>query len=245
MDSSQATELLADVQRLRRRTRVARHGYWFPLLVVGLLALGALPLFRYPSLAEQLANNTAHQVGPGSYAINRPAWIRGVTTGGQFLADAAALSLYWLVAIPLGYVATVAFYRYHARRSGVASSSLRPYIATGLALLAALLLLAGGATGLIIVPGDLVVRGLAPLLTVPLALLMLARIERSWGLAAVAGGVGLVALVANLYNIENLFYRVGLTAPSPQINLIVLGGALLAAGAGCWLVTWRARRRLL
>jgi hypothetical protein len=236
MDASHATELLADVQRLRRRTRLARHGYWFPLLVFGLLALGALPLFRYPSLADQ--------VGPGSYATDQPPWIRGVTTGGQFLADPAALSLYWLIAIPLGYVATVAFYRYHARRSGVASR-LRPYVATGLALLAALLLLAGGATGLIVVPGDLVVRGLAPLLTVPIALLMLARIERSWAVAAVACGVGLVALVANLYDIENLFYRVGVTAPSPQINLIVLGGALLVAGAGCWLVTRRARRRLL
>jgi hypothetical protein len=110
-------------------------------------------------------------------------------------------------------------------------------------LLAALLLTSGGAIGLILVPGDLVVRGLAPLLTVPLALLMLARIERSPALVAVACGILLVALVANLYDIENLFYRAGVTAPSPQINLLVLGGTLLAAGAGCWLVTWRARRR--
>ena len=37
--------LLADLARLRRQTRAARHAYWFPLILFGLLTCGAAPLY--------------------------------------------------------------------------------------------------------------------------------------------------------------------------------------------------------
>lgn len=91
-------------------------------------------------------------------------------------------------------------------------------------------------------PADLVSRGLTPLLTVAVGILVLAWTERSASLAVFAVGfVGLV-LVADLYNIENVFYRVGVSVPAPAINVIIPGAALLLLGAAYGLAARRARR---
>ena len=39
-------ELLSDLARLRRQARSARHAYWFPLILFGLLTCASIPVLR-------------------------------------------------------------------------------------------------------------------------------------------------------------------------------------------------------
>jgi hypothetical protein len=90
-------------------------------------------------------------------------------------------------------------------------------------------------------PGDLFIRGLTPLLPIAAGLFVLAIIEGSVPVAGFATAfLGLVILV-NLYDIENLFSRVGVTVPTPAIGLIVPGAVLLLASLGFWLAGRRTR----
>jgi hypothetical protein len=43
--AGEAGPLLTDLARLRRQARTARHAYWFPLVLFGLLTCGAAPLY--------------------------------------------------------------------------------------------------------------------------------------------------------------------------------------------------------
>ncbi len=38
-------ELLSDLARLRRQARSARHAYWFPLILFGLLTCASVPFY--------------------------------------------------------------------------------------------------------------------------------------------------------------------------------------------------------
>ena len=69
-----------------------------------------------------------------------------------------------------------------------------------------------------VLPGDLLVRGLTPLLTIALSLLVLAWAERSEPLGIFAVFFVALALLANLYDLSNLFR---IRAPEPAINVII------------------------
>ena len=90
-------------------------------------------------------------------------------------------------------------------------------------------------------PGDLFIRGLTPLLPVGVGLVVLAIVERSRVLACFAVAFLGLAVLVNLYDIENLFARVGVSVPTPAIGLIVPGAVLLLASFGFWLGGRRAR----
>jgi hypothetical protein len=69
--------------------------------------------------------------------------LSGLLLGGLTTDDPAAIAMFWLLAAPLGYLTTAAFYRTRARRRGVEVST-RSYVRTGLGLL--VLLVARGRT---------------------------------------------------------------------------------------------------
>lgn len=50
------------------------------------------------------------------------------------------------------------------------------------------------------------------------------------------------ALLANLYNMENLAYRFGLGSHGPEVNIIVVGTVLVLAGVGFGLAGLAGRR---
>jgi len=79
-----------------------------------------------------------------------------------------------------------------------------------------------------------VVRGLTPLLTIALGLFVLAWAERSGPLMGFAAGFMALALLLALYNVENVFYRIGVGVPAPAINVIIAGAVLLLGGAVFW-----------
>ncbi|MEV6711461.1 hypothetical protein AB0M48_05375 [Lentzea sp. NPDC051208] len=108
--TSDPGELLDELAGLRKRTRDDRHGYWFPLLLMGVLSLLSLPLSQAdPHPTEHLVDG-----GPGP-------WINPLVhlTLKTEVVHSLALSLYWLGALLVAVLATVWWYRWRARRVGV------------------------------------------------------------------------------------------------------------------------------
>jgi hypothetical protein len=180
-------ELLGTVRDLTRQVRIAQRGTWFPLLVFAAIALGAIPVLKF---GPHDVIGTCRS-GPGvSFCI------------GILRAE----FVYWSTALLLGYAAIAAFYVRQSRRRGV-GTSIRPYIVVGVVIAvvvaAAWLWLAthplidlpatpDPSIPIHVGPAVAVVHGLAtPLTAIGLALLVLARVERSPALFA----FGLVYLV--------------------------------------------------
>lgn len=233
-DPAQAKAWIDDVLVLQSRTRRARRGLWFPLVLFGLVILASTPLYvdaatGTPPIAAFLTpdvpSSSTTGTGGGGYG-----GLLGYFTGGMFTFSPLKVTVFWLVAGPLGYVVTAGFYWLKARRRGVATSS-RAYVLTGLGLFA---LLVATSTPVIPVPvpGDLTIRGFTPLLAVALGLFVLARVERSWALLAFAVPFLALTVAANLYDMVNVAYRLGLVVDDRGgVNVIVVGSVLLLAGA--------------
>jgi hypothetical protein len=178
-------ELLSAVHNLTRQVRLAQRGSWFPLLVFGVITLGAIPMYR---------------VGPGRLSHCRSA------AHGTFVCSSvnATVLVYWPIALVLAWVAIAYFYLHQSERHGV-GTRIRPYVAVGVAiavLLAAVslwraarpespssvALMLGGAQ-------PLSVYSLAnPATAIAFALLVLAWVEHNRPLAAY-GFVFLVVMV--------------------------------------------------
>ena len=222
-----------DVKQLRRRTRVARGTPWFPLTLFGMLVLGSTPLYATPTASCPPSQEYCMETVP-------PSPFSGLLFLGGFTTNPTAVAIFWLIAGPLAYLATAAFYQTRAQRRGVALST-STYLATGLGLLTVLLV----TTWVGVFPfGNFIIRGLTPLITVAIGLFALARSERSWPLAGFAAVFFALVLVANLYDMENLTYRLGLGWHGLQVNVLVLGAVLVLAGAGFGLASAVGRRQL-
>lgn len=105
---------------LRNRVRDDRHGYWFPLLLFGILSFGSIPL----SGADP--NPTDHLVdGRSDWWINPLAHL-GLNRDHEVLHP-LPLELYWVGVLVFGVLATVWWYRRQALRVGVETST-REYV---------------------------------------------------------------------------------------------------------------------
>jgi hypothetical protein len=230
-------ELLGEVRAIRRRARLARHAYWFPLVLFGLLTLASVPFYirRNP--------------GPAAFAIARgPLVLQSGFLGGPGLLEIAeGTAYYWLGAMLLGIIATVLWYRWRGDRIGLRTPA-RSYLITALALVALALLIpvvSGRSIRMpLLWPGDYVISGLFPLVLIGLGLFVLAWSERSSVLAVIAAGYLAISLVANLYILNNLLYRLHWNlspwaAALPNVVLPAL--VLLLSGAGAWVVQRRYR----
>ena len=103
--------LLADLARLRRQARAARHAYWFPLILFGLLTCGAAPL--YVAAAAPPAPSGAYAAHLG------PILLGGSPAGG----NGRYIGWYWAAALAGGYLLTVIWYRRQDRKSTRLNSS--------------------------------------------------------------------------------------------------------------------------
>jgi hypothetical protein len=243
-----AGDALEEAKNWRSRTRAVRHGYWFPLVMFGLLTLAAAPLFW---------------VKETSLCPHGEVTCTGSVTGGPLGNPFAQsplnvelgrwISLYWVLMVPLGYVATVFYYRQRARRTGVAGR-VWPAVIVGLALWV-LILGSFESRGWLHLPGHptwgfpvpillLQGRGLDPLLVIGIGVGILAWLERSWASAVFAAMFFALALLANLYDLQNQVYRLGWHLPAGAgylPNVVLPGLFLLAGGIGFW---WADRRVL-
>lgn len=195
-------QLLTDLNQLRRRTRAARHGYWFPLVLFGLLICGAAPL--YVASTAPPALSVLYETSPG------PIMLSGVLMG----RGTALIGWYWAAALVGGYLLTVLWYRWHASRAGVRTPA-RGYLITGVALTVLavavpLLTPLVPRLGLLWMPlVEVWARGTLAFLIIAVGLWVLARAERSRALAVIALAYTAAALLVSLYNVENILFRLG------------------------------------
>jgi hypothetical protein len=231
--------LLADLARLRRQTRAARHAYWFPLILFGLLTCGAAPLYVVAAAAPPAS---------GAHVFDSAPILLG---GTPFGTSTFFIGWYWAVALVGGYLLTLLWYRRHAGRAGVWTPA-RGYLITGVVLTAAVLVippLTRWVPGLALVwlPfGDVWIRGTLAFLIIAAGLWVLVRAERSRALAAVALVYTGAVLLASLYNVENIVFRLGWTPRSAfgwQLtvlpNVLLPAAILLVAGCGAFLAQRR------
>jgi hypothetical protein len=235
--------LLSELAGLRRRTRASRHAYWFPLLLFGLLTCAAAPL--YVAAAAMPARS-------GSFTASNPGplLLGGMASG----PNGFYLGWYWAAALTGGYLLTVFWYWRNARRAGVRTPA-RGYVITGLVLTllaAALPWLTTRVPGLAILwlPfGDAWIRGTFAFLIIAAGLWVLTWAERSRVLAVIAAVYTVAALLASLYDVENILFYLGWFPRSAFAwQLTVLPGVLLpalvllAAGTGALLAQRRRVR---
>jgi len=231
-------ELLGEVHAIRRKARLARHAYWFPLVLFGMLICASVPFYIPSFPARGYATWTRL---PG------PAFLQSGYLGGFGIWSDRGTAYYWLGAMLLGITATALWYRWRGNRVGLRTPA-RGYLITGLVIVALALLIPlvgrGSGVGMLpIMPGDLLIRGTFPFVLVGLGLCFLAWAERSVGLTVIAVAYLAVALLASLYNIENVFYNVfgwylnGIASALP--NVLLPGLVLLLSGAGAWVVQRR------
>lgn len=112
-------DLLDELSALRRRARRDRHGYWFPFLLFGAIVAAAIPLYlpvRCVSACSWSASDLPavwHWLHPTGQAAR------------AFAADHPSpwKDLYWVVALAVGFLATVWWYRWRAGKVGVETST--------------------------------------------------------------------------------------------------------------------------
>ena len=178
--------LLQEMRVLRRRARAARHAYWFPLLLFGVLTCASVPFCIHPGVPSGQAGQAAWP-GPQLPML-----------GGHpgFLVQ-RYLGYYWLAALLCGLLLTLLWYRRNARRVGLQTPA-RGYVIT-VAVLTVLALAVPPLSRLrsprqlswlqhlqVLWPGDLVVRGTFPFVIIAAGLWALAWAERSRALAVIA-----------------------------------------------------------
>ena len=231
-------ELLGKVRTVRRQARRARHAYWFPLVLFGLLTLASVPFY-----IQHVPTPPGVHSG---YYLGQSFW-RSTYLGGFGAWTSGHAAYYWLAAILAGLAATAAWYRLRGNRVGLRTPS-RGFVGTGFALVVLALVipvlaqLRGLSQLAILMPGDLLIRGTFPLVLIGAGLWVLAWAERSVALTVIAVGYLAFSLVASLYDIENVFYDLGWNI-SPDYsglpNVVLPALVLLLAGAGAWVVQRR------
>ena len=212
--------MLSEVSRLRSEARSTRHAYWLPLVLFGLVIGGSAPFYVEPAPHSSGFISLAAGTIPGFSPL------LGGQSGGL---------VYWLLAIGGGLYVTSLWYGRHGRRVGLMTPA-RGFVFAGVIVGALLLVL----PTVQLLPGDLVVRGTLPFLIIAAALLVLARAERSPALAAIAAVFTGTALLASLYNIENVLFRLGWKPTGTEWRLTALPNIflpaliLLVSGAGAY-----------
>jgi len=225
--ADEAGSILSTVDRAARTTRAVRPSRALPLLVLGLVIVGAMPFYVLDFHRED-----------GIYEQGQMFWSLG-----GFLGTKAGVwtAIYWIVTLPLAYAFIAWWYHRAARRNGVAVHAWA-LVGTGLALFAGLLLmLSKGPWGIF---ANLYIRGLTPIITMALGLLVWAIVERSRGLLAVALVFLTSAIAASLYDFVNVTYRLGIQIPDEWAELpnLALCAAVLFASAGIYAVVERRQR---
>lgn len=238
--NKQVPSILEYADRLRARTRTARDGSWFALVVFGLVILGAMPFYDSPYSPANVSKCHSTINGLVCPGLTTSKGLLGSGLGSPadtILNVSPWATTYWAISIFVGICLVVVFYWRRSRSSGVVGR-IWPFasIAVGAVLLA--VLSQGWQT--LHIPGDFWIRGMQALLIMAVGLITLAIIEHSWPFMVFVAGFVALALLSCLYNVSNLFLRLGIGAtwsgndqslPNlilPALYLLVGGVAFLA-----------------
>ena len=236
---------------LRPRTRLARGGSWFAMLVAGVVILAAMPFNHYVN---------SRSISPTCRGVIGVACQRELVSRGPFGMGLGSplpgiigssspwATTYWVVSIFLGVCAVVGFYWLRSRKIGT-TGRIWPIVTVGLG---ALVLGVASRNWFTTVPSDFTIRGMQALLVITLGLIVLTIIDRSWTFSFFVAVFFGLALMSCLYNVSNLFQRLGIGAnywpgnDQTLPNLILPGIYLLLGGAAFWAFRhWKIRAELM
>ena len=269
-------DLLDEMTRLRARTRADRHAYVPPLLLFGVLVLlaplwsdGGPPRFGVAGVWFGSPLQLYWLVAVVGGFLATAGWYlhRGARSGVRTpIRPYLAIGLVGVVAISFGFPVVESF-AYRVERSPYAQPSFTiPVAVAALLALGGVLALRprlgsrgarGAATAAAMAFGLVAlamldlrfapVRPYAPLVTIALGLIGLAWLERSKVLGVISGCFAAAALLANLYNMQHVFFHLGVfaryegEATMAFTNTLVPGLVLLAGGGVAWWLERRAR----
>jgi len=249
--NEEAAESLRSVESLRTQTRLVRSGHWFVSIVFGIVTLGAMPFYFSP--VPSATTPGCRIAGPGLLCVSNASSAplgRALNPMDSFSGLARWATLYWVVAVVLGFAVVVTYYRRRARSVGV-QSRLWPAVAVGVGLLALVVLANGEARAAI---PDFWIRGTGALLIIAIGISVLAVLERSRPFGVFAAGFLALSLLSCLYDDVNILQRVGLAGPfqtsaNALPNLLLPGVYLVLGGIGFllargWTFDVRVRRSL-
>jgi hypothetical protein len=233
--------LLGELRALRDRTSAAARAYWLPLVLFGLLICGSLPFYERLRLPA-----TSRPTTPPGCTAGQPCHI---TTGPHLvITKVTALGYYWQIAIVVGVLLTVLWYRWRGDRTGLRTPA-RGFLITGLVLgeLVLLVPLLIGQSS-VTATGPLHYIGhVGSLIIIAVLLWVLAWAERSRALAIITACYFIAVLAVSPVTHGGI---TGGTTGAPDLALgpvrligLVPALILLVAGAGAWLTTRSAASR--
>lgn len=240
-----AAALLEECRRLALGVRARRRSRWIAPFFFGIVVLGATPPFWQGGALCGHACVTSE----GSLVVASL-----LSPSGK---PSLAITLYWLLAVPAALLLLLVYGHHRGRATGLLRRTW-PSVTVGLLLLAFFALTSKLALGFVfhlsnlrfwpglLLTGDLSLRGLAPLVAMAAALLVLARIEHSRGLWRFALFFFAFCLLANGYDLENVLGRVGwyVGYGAHQLpNLDLPGVALLLAALGLFVSDRRLAKK--
>ncbi len=241
-------DLLESVGFLRYRVRTDRHNFWFPLVLFGVIVLLSTPL--YYGWPFHFSNYHCSRLVHGSLTCSGTIFHAGgyLTSGFATNQLGGWLTLFWVTSLPLGYVATIWFYRHRARTVGL-SLRIWPAAVGGLGLLVLALLMQTLGRSIepsFLASGDFWMRGTAILVILSVGIMALSVLERSVVYVVYSLGLVALALLVSLYNVSNLVQWEGLgrfiTESSQAIPNVVLPALyLLIGGFFFWAVQHDSR----
>lgn len=250
----QVPSILQYADRLRARTRTARDGSWFALVVFGLVILGAMPFYDSPYSPANVSKCHSTINGLVCSGLTTSKGLLGSGLGspaGTILNVSPWATTYWVIGIFVGICLVVVSYWRRSRSSGVVGR-IWPFATIAVGALFLAVLSQGWQT--LHIPGDFWIRGMQALLVMALGLIALAIIEHSWPFMVFVAGFVALALLSCLYDVSNLFLRLGIGAtwsgndhslPNlilPALYQLVGGVAFLAFRRNGYLFTISLRR---
>lgn len=198
-------ELLEEVGHVRERAEADRPSPAIPLLLLALVVTGALTvaLVRLGSV-QVLAGESPVISGSDPTSLPSSDSIRLISGSAYMPFDDPGRLAYWVIASIVAYVLAIWIARRQGYRGGVWVDRL-PLAMGGLAaLLVSVIVVAGWYA-----PADLLIRGNVPLLAIAVGIVVWAVRERRPGLWVVAAVIAPLSVLANLYDMENVLFRIG------------------------------------
>ena len=157
-----------------------------------------------------------------------------------FFDDDPARLIYWVVSTLVAFVVLVVVARQQGYRYGIWINRNTLVLAGVLALAVVVLALTIRSGWLL--PGDLTIRGNLPLLALTVGVLAWAARKRRPGLWIVGAVLIPLTLLANLYDMENLLFRLGIPSFPHDEQVVNLGVVAIVLLASAMIFAWSHRR---
>lgn len=206
---------LDSIEEIRGRSFADRPSPAVPLVLLALVVAGALVVALIRAGQVAIVVDAAQ---PEFALVSGPMpWTDRVRVG------------YWVVSSMVAYLLALWIARRQGYRRGVWVDRRPLVVAGAVALAGAVITVIGW-----FAPGDLLIRGNVPLLAIAVGIVVWASRERRPGLWTLAAIIVPLTLLANLYNMENVLFRLGVPLfdnADEVANLGTVAVVLFAASA--------------